>query len=69
MPKPQYSREDLQEQFIRDAQIDPKLYYPEGYMPHLMEEWPTDKDLYLPEALVPDSMKPGTLKKRRAESQ
>ena len=69
VPKPQYSRADLQEQFIRDAQIDPKLYYPEGYMPHLMEEWPTDKDLYLPEPLVPDSMKPGTLKKRRAESQ
>ncbi len=35
-------------------------------MPHLMEEWPTDKDLYLPEPLVPDSMKPGTLKKRAA---
>ena len=69
VPKPQYSRADLQEQFIRDAQIDPKLYYPEGYMPHLMEEWPTDKDLYLPEPLVPDSMKPQTLKKRRAESQ
>ena len=36
--------QDLQEQSIRDAQIDPELYYPEGYMPHLMEEWPTDKD-------------------------
>lgn len=65
VPKPQYSREDLQEQSIRDAQIDPELYYPEGYMPHLMEEWPTDKDLFLPEPLVPDSMKPGTIKKQK----
>ena len=50
VPKPRYPREDLQEQSIRDAEIDPDLYYPEGYKPHLMESWPTDKDLYLPEA-------------------
>ena len=67
VPKPPYSRADLQEQFIRDAEIDPKLYYPEGYMPHLMETWPTEKDLYLPEALVPDSMKPETLRLKGAD--
>jgi len=33
-----------------------------------MQGGPTDKDLYIPEPLVPDSMKPQTLK-RRAEEQ
>ncbi len=68
VPKPPFQREDMQEQFIRDAEIDPDEYYPENYKPELTESWPTDKDLYLPEALVADSMKPRTLK-QRAEGQ
>lgn len=47
-----------------DAEIDPELDYPEGYMPHLMVEWPPDKDLYIPEQLVPESMKPATIKQQ-----
>ncbi len=57
VPVPKYRREDLQSQFIRDAEIDPADYYPEGYYPELMEQWPSDKPIFVPEELVPDSMK------------
>ena len=57
VPVPVYQREDLQSQFIRDAEIDPKAYYPEGYLPVLMEHWPTDKPIFVPEELIPESMK------------
>ncbi|MGB6361814.1 MAG: MBL fold metallo-hydrolase, partial [Thermoanaerobaculia bacterium] len=57
VPTPPFQREDLQSQFIRDAEIDPDLYYPEGYKPVLMEHWPTDKPIFIPEELVPESMK------------
>jgi hypothetical protein len=57
VPVPKYRREDLQSQFIRDAEIDPADYYPEGYYPELMEHWPSDKPIFVPEELVPDSMK------------
>lgn len=57
VPTPTYQREDIQSQFIRDAEIDPDLYYPEGYKPVLMEHWPTDKPIFVPEELVPESMK------------
>ncbi|MGB6853326.1 MAG: MBL fold metallo-hydrolase, partial [Thermoanaerobaculia bacterium] len=49
VPTPSYQREDLQSQFVRDAEIDPDLYYPEGYKPVLMEHWPTDKPIFIPE--------------------
>jgi ribonuclease BN (tRNA processing enzyme) len=57
VPVPVYQREELQSQFIRDAEIDPDIYYPEGYRPVLLEHWPTDKPIFVPEELVPDSMK------------
>jgi len=57
VPVPKYQREDLQAQFIRDAEIDPKAYYPDGYHPELMEHWPTDKPLFIPADKVPESMK------------
>jgi len=57
VPVPPFQREDLQSQFIRDAEIDPKKYYPKGYHPELMEHWPVDKPLYIPEDKIPDSMK------------
>jgi ribonuclease BN (tRNA processing enzyme) len=57
VPVPPYQREDLQSQFIRDAEIDPAEYYPEGYVPVLMLHWPTDKPIFIPEELVPESMK------------
>jgi len=57
VPVPVYQREDIQAQFVRDAEIDPDAYYPEGYKPELMEHWPTDKPLFIPEDKVPASMK------------
>ncbi len=57
VPVPPFRREDLQSQFIRDAEIDPKKYYPKGYHPVLMEHWPVDKPLFIPENQIPDSMK------------
>ena len=36
IPAPRNKRSDIQEQSIRDAQINPDLYYPEGYHPELI---------------------------------
>ncbi len=57
VPQPQYSREDLQEQFIRDAEIPPEKYYPEGYTPELMTVWPATKPIFIPAENVPKGMK------------
>jgi ribonuclease Z len=57
VPVPHQQRKDIQEQFIRDAEIPPDDYYPEGYKPELLEEWPTGKPLFIPEDKVPASMK------------
>lgn len=40
VPHPRHSRKDIQQQEIRDLEVDPKLYYPEGYHPKLLTEWP-----------------------------
>ncbi|MEA1890553.1 MAG: guanitoxin biosynthesis MBL fold metallo-hydrolase GntH [Pseudomonadota bacterium] len=59
VPMPKNSRADIQQQSIRDLEIDPKLYYPKGYHPELMTEWPVDRDIVIPAKDVPDSMKKG----------
>jgi hypothetical protein len=59
IPMPKNQRKDIQQQEIRDLEIDPKLYYPEGYHPELMQEWPVDRDVVIPAEQVPDSMKKG----------
>jgi len=48
VPHPPTSREKIQEPFVREQQIDPKKYYPEGYHPELLEEWPVEGDLVVP---------------------
>ena len=50
-------REDIQEPFVREMQIDPREYYPEGYVPELLEEWPVDSDLVVPMEQLPESLK------------
>ncbi len=35
----------------------PIKYSPKGYHPELMEHWPVDKPLFIPEDKIPDSMK------------
>lgn len=57
VPLPRHSREDIQEPFVREMQIDPSEYYPEGYMPELLEEWPVDSDLVVPIDKLPASLK------------
>ena len=53
IPAPKYKRSDIQQQSIRDAEIPPDDYYPEGYAPELLQEWPTDKPLFIPAEMMP----------------
>lgn len=57
VPHPPTSREEIQESFVREQQIDPELYYPEGYHPELLEDWPVETDLVVPLDMLPDSLK------------
>ena len=55
VPLPPTDRSKIQESFVREQQIDPAEYYPEGYHPELLEEWPVDSDLVAPlESLPPN---------------
>lgn len=56
IPAPRNLRKDVQEQFIRDAQIPPKEYYPPAYEPELLELWPTDKAIYVPWFMMDEKM-------------
>ena len=56
VPLPPTSRKEIQNQEIRDQQLDPALYYPEGYYPQLLEEWPVDSDLVVPVEQLPPSL-------------
>ena len=57
VPLPPTSRQEIQNQEIRDQQLDPDLYYPEGYKPDLLEEWPVDSDLVVPLEMLPENLK------------
>ena len=48
IPRPNQRREDMQEPFVREQEIPPADYYPEGYHPELMTDWPIDSDLVIP---------------------
>ena len=56
VPHPPTSREKIQEQFVRDHEIDPKLYYPPGYQPGLLPVWPVAGDLVVPMEAMPPAM-------------
>jgi ribonuclease Z len=56
VPLPTTSRKEIQNQEIRDQQLDPDLYYPEGYKPELLEEWPVDSDLVVPVEQLPENL-------------
>ena len=56
VPEPPTSRAEIQNQEIRDQQLDPDLYYPEGYKPQLLEEWPVDGDLVVPIDSMPENL-------------
>ena len=55
---PPTTRQQIQEPFIREMEIDPSLYYPEGYAPILLQDWPARKPLFIPDSLIPRAMKP-----------
>ncbi len=55
-PLPRHTRKDIQQQEIRDLEIDPKLYYPEGYHPELLTEWPVTTDVIAPASDLPEGM-------------
>ena len=57
VPHPPTSREEIQEPFVREQQIDPAEYYPPGYMPELLEHWPVEGDLVVPLEALPESLK------------
>ena len=59
VPHPRHAHKDIQQQEIRDLEVDPKLYYPEGYHPNLLTEWPIEGDLVIRAEDIPDSMKRG----------
>ena len=57
IPHPPTTRSEIQEPFVREQQIDPAEYYPEGYHPELLEDWPVDGDLVVPLEALPENLK------------
>ena len=56
IPAPRNKRADFQEQSIRDAEIPPDDYYPKGYKPDLISDWPSSKPLFIPADQVPPGL-------------
>jgi len=42
---------------VREQQINPEKYYPEGYHPELLEDWPVEGDLVIPLEAMPPTLK------------
>ncbi len=57
VPHPSTSREEIQEPFIREKQVDPDLYYPKDYHPELLENWPVETDLIVPVENLPENLR------------
>lgn len=73
VPHPPTSREEIQEPFVREQEIDSELYYPEGYHPQLLTEWPVEGDFVVPLEKAPADMTDGMgaewrLKKKNLEA-
>ena len=56
VPHPSTSRQEIQEPFVREQQIDPEKYYPKGYHPELLEDWPVEGDLVVPIEQLPETL-------------
>ncbi|MGI9665966.1 MAG: guanitoxin biosynthesis MBL fold metallo-hydrolase GntH, partial [Acidimicrobiia bacterium] len=50
------TREEIQNQGIRDSEIDPSEYYPDDYHPQLLLEWPVENDIVIPVEQMPADM-------------
>lgn len=57
VPHPPKTRAEMQEAFVRDSEIPPEEYYPEGYHPELLTEWPADDDLVVPVEQLPAKLR------------
>jgi hypothetical protein len=42
---------------VRENEIDPDKYYPKGYKPQLLEEWPADDDIVAPVQALPENLR------------
>ena len=67
VPGPPTSRAEIQEPGIRESEVPPSDYYPEGYEPLLLTEWPVDGDLVVPLELFPESLRNGMGQNWRAK--
>ena len=56
VPHPPKKREEIQEPFIRDQEVPPEDYYPKGYAPELLFDWPVDGDLVAPVEVMPPQL-------------
>ena len=56
VPQPPPAANEIQEPFVREKEIDPAKYYPDGYHPDLLTEWPVDDDLVVPVEVLPDTL-------------
>ncbi len=56
VPHPPTSRAEIQEPFVREQELPPAEYYPEGYHPELPPEWPVDGDLVIPLEMMPETL-------------
>ena len=56
IPEPGTSRAEIQNQAIRDSEVDPAEYYPEGYQPELLFEWPLEGPFVLPVDQMPATL-------------
>lgn len=57
VPLPPTDRTKIHEPFVREQQIDPDDYYPKGYKPELLEEWPVDSELVVPVENLPPNLR------------
>ena len=57
VPAPPHAREDIQNAEVRETELDPELYYPEGYHPELLPLWPVEGDLVVPMDMMPEALK------------
>lgn len=56
VPHPTTSREEIQEPFVREMEIRPEEYSPEGYHPGVLTQWLVEGDLVIPEEAMPPSL-------------
>ena len=54
---PPTDRSKIQNAWVREQQIDPNKYYPKGYKPELLEDWPADGTIVAPVEALPENLR------------